>query len=118
MRAFSFAQALAAGHEPRQYRDYVLEGEAKAVLDFKMWGSSDCLRCFFTELETGNKFSLAAYARNSGEKNGRYTPRDHWIDFSWTGLEGTVFHLVTVRGKRGGIVWENAEALTGPLCGA
>jgi hypothetical protein len=115
MRAFSFAQAIAAGHEPRQYRDYVLEGEATAVLDFKMWGNSACLRCCFTELRTGNQFTLAVYNRNSGQKTDRYTPCDQRIDFSSPGIEGSVFHLVTVRGKRGGIVWESAEVLAGAI---
>ena len=117
MRTFDFAQAIAAGYEPPQYREYTLEGETTAVLDFKMWGNSVCLRCFFTEAGTGHKFTLAAYRQVFGDKTRRYTPRDRAIDFSEPGLEGRLYRLVTKRGKRGGIVWESAEELAGAFLG-
>lgn len=110
MRAFSFIQAISAGHNPRLYRDYILEGGTAATLDFKIWGESACLRCFFTEFVTGNKFTLVAHSRCLGLKTGKYTPRDQLVDFSEPGIEGTLYHVVTARGARGGLVWDRAEA--------
>ena len=111
MQAFTFAQVIAAGRDPEFYPALNQEGESTAVLDFKMWGESACLRCFFTSRDTGLKFTLAVYSRTLGKKTGRYTPRDRVIDFSEPGIEGRAYKLITKRGKRGSIVWESAEEL-------
>lgn len=53
MRPLSFAQALNLGLQPREYGTSVPEGEYIARLDFRIWGNSVNLHCFFTHMETG-----------------------------------------------------------------
>lgn len=69
MKALSFAQALSLGFQPREYGTSVPEGEFIARLDFRMWGKFVNLRCFFTHMKTGNKFSLSAYRSQSGKRH-------------------------------------------------
>lgn len=76
MRGYSFRQAIDAGCEPRSYDSPVPEGACLARLDFKIWGKHGALRCFFTELETGTKFSLPAFRFHQGQDIGQYSPRD------------------------------------------
>ncbi len=48
MRAFTFRQAIDAGYEPREYNKDIKEGTFIPVLDFKIWGNCNNLRCFFS----------------------------------------------------------------------
>ena len=111
MRAYSFRQALNAGCEPREYKEFQLEGEADAFLDFRIWGKTPCLHCYFSEFSTNRKFVLTAFNRQEGQQLDKYSARDQAIDFSAHDLEGSCYHLVTQRGARGGIVWENAKLI-------
>ena len=123
MGALSFAQALSLGFEPREYGTDVPVGEITARFDFKMWGKSVNLRCFFTNAETGKKFSLSAYRshrsehhytrRDSGNDCSAYTPEDQSIDFASGDYDGKIFRLVTRQGTRGGVLWLSAEILPG-----
>lgn len=66
MSVLSFAQALNSGFEPRECATTVSAGEITARLDFRMWGKSVNLRCFFTNADTDEKFSLSAYRSHRG----------------------------------------------------
>lgn len=123
MRAYSFRQAIDAGLEPRSYADPVPEGVSLARLEFKMWGKHASLRCFFTDLRTGAKFTLPAFRHYQGQYIGKYSPRDLDIDFSEPGIEGNVYEIVVDRGPRGGLRWEEAtpsndDSRTGTISGA
>ena len=85
-RAFSFRGAIDDGLEPREYRSMLHEEpmEVEALLDFKIWGKSPCLTCYFRNIRTGEKFCLTAFDNN---RSTRYTPRDNEIDFSEQGIE-------------------------------
>lgn len=121
MKTLSFAQALNLGFQPREYGAFVPEGEFIARLDFRIWGKSVNLRCFFTHLETGDKFSLSAYRSHFGKEhivqkpNGKthhaYMPEDGVFDFNEGEFDGRLFYLVTRQGVRGKILWESAEIL-------
>lgn len=121
MKALSFAQALNLGLHPREYGASVPEGEFIARLDFRMWGKSVNLCCFFTNMEIGEKFSLSAYRSQSGKEHivqrpdGKthhaYTPEDGVFDFAEGDLRGQRFRLVMRQGARGKILWSRAELL-------
>lgn len=121
MKALSFAQALNLGLQPREYGASVQEGEFIARLDFRMWGKSVNLRCFFTNMETGEKFNLSAYRSHSGKEHivqrpdGKthhaYTPEDGVFDFAEGDLGGQRFRLVSRQGARGKILWSSAKLL-------
>lgn len=121
MGVLSFADVVKSGLEPRKYDAAVPVGELIARLDFRMWGKSVNLRCFFTNLESGEKFSLSAFRthrgehhytlRASGKEISAYTPEDGVIDFAYGEYDGKLFRLVTRQGKRGGVLWASAEML-------
>lgn len=121
MKALSFAQALSLGFQPREYGTSVPEGEFIARLDFRIWGKSVNLRCFFTHMETGEKFSLSAYRSHSGKEHivrrpdGKthhaYTPEDGAFDFAEGDLGRRLFRLVMRQGARGKLLWSSAELL-------
>lgn len=113
MRAYSFRQAIDAGCEPRSYDSPTPEGICLARLEFKMWGKQSVLRCFFTELETGAKFSLPAFRMYQGQDIGKYAPKDHIVDFSEPGIEGGIYKLVIGQAPRGGLTWEEALLMEG-----
>ena len=111
MRAFTFRQAIDAGYEPREYNENVKEGTLIAVLDFKIWGKSNNLRCSFSTYKSGEKFSLSAYRMYRGKIYDGYLPEDLLVDFSEPGIEGNTFLLEIRRGKRGKLCWKRAEPL-------
>jgi len=121
MGVLSFAEVVKSGLEPREYDAVVPVGGITARLDFRMWGKSVNLRCFFTNLESGEKFSLSAFRthrgehhhtlRESGKECSAYTPEDEAIDFAYGEYDGKLFRLITRRGKRGGVLWASAEML-------
>ena len=112
-RAYSFTGAIEYGLEPRAYRSMLHEEpmSSEALLDFKIWGKSPCLTCYFRDIRTGNKFCLTAF---DNEKNTRYTPRDRDIDFSEQGIENGLYLVETVGTKKGGSAWANASLLLPP----
>ena len=112
-RAFSFRGAIDDGLEPREYRSMLHEEpmEAEAVLDFKIWGKSPCLTCYFRNIRTGEKFCLTAF---DNKRSTRYTPRDNDIDFSEPGIEHGLYHVRTVKTKKGTSAWATAKLLIAP----
>lgn len=108
MRGYSFSQALAAGLEPRDYKEFIFLGETVAKLDFRIWGKFANVQCYFTELNTGKKFVLYAHKKLTPDING-YFARDLKIDFGAHDIEGNIYHVVAGIGKRGGHSWESAE---------
>lgn len=120
MRAYSFRQAIDAGLEPRLYKEFQLEGEAETFLDCRIWGENPCLHCYFTKFSTDQKFVLTAFNRYFGQRIDKYSARDQDINFSAHDLEGCCYRLFTQRGKRGGIIWEEAELIpnSGTISGA
>ena len=66
MGVLSLAQAVSSGFEPQGYNAAVPVGKVTARLDFRMWSKSINLRCFFTNLESGEKFRL--YVRQQASR--------------------------------------------------
>ena len=98
MRAYSFRGALEAGLEPGAYQAEPPLGSFKARLDFKVWGKTPVLRCFFTDAN-GRKFSLIATDPKDGSR--RYTPKDGILDISAPEATGKWYALTTgVNSKR------------------
>lgn len=62
-RGFSFQATVENGFEPSDYRSLLHDESpmtAEALLDFKVWGKSPNLTCFFRNIRTGEKFRLSA----------------------------------------------------------
>jgi len=112
-RGFSYTSAVNSGFEPREYKSMLHENPmtAEALLDFKIWGKSPNLTCFFRNIRTGEKFRLSAFDNNHDQ---RYTPRDKDIDFSEPGIENGLYRVVTVKTKKGLCAWQSAELLLSP----
>ena len=85
--------------------------EVEALLDFKIWGKSPCLTCYFRNIRTGEKFCLTAFDNN---RSTRYTPRDNEIDFSEPGIEHGLYLVRTVKTKKGTSAWATAKLLIAP----
>lgn len=105
MRALTYDQAVELGLEPRDYAYEPVIGEFEAVLDFKVWGKSVNLQCFFTVPTTGERFRVSAF-RDDGK---HYTPKDGRLDFSDEGLVGGLYRLKIEKNKRGKAAWLEAE---------
>ena len=62
-RAYSFTGAIEYGLEPKAYRSRLHEEpmSSEALLDFKVWGKSPNLTCFFQNIRTGEKFRLSTF---------------------------------------------------------
>ena len=85
--------------------------DAEAILEFKVWGKSPCLGCYFRNIADGGKFVLYAY---DNAHNRRYTPRDGVIDFSEAGIENGLYRIVTRKTRTGKTTWQSAALLFGP----
>lgn len=112
-RAFSYSQAVENELEPREYESLV-DAEPmsiEALLDFKVWGKTPCLSCYFRDIRTGRKFRLTAF---NNARDRRYTPRDGNIDFSEPGIEGGLYLVVTVKTRNGKSAWQSAQRLLPP----
>ena len=105
MRALTYEQAVEQGLEPRSYAYEPVIGEFEAVLDFKVWGKSVNLQCFFTVPATGERFRVSAFR----DEAKRYTPRDGVIDFSEPGIEGSLYRLQVGHNAKGNPAWLAAE---------
>ena len=112
-RAYSFTGAIEYGLEPRAYRSMLHEKPmgCEALLDFKIWGKSPCLTCYFRDIRTGDKFCLSAF---DNKHDRRYTPRDKDIDFSEPGIENGLYLVTTMETKKGGSAWATARLLLAP----
>lgn len=111
MRAMTYEQAVELGLEPRDYAYEPVCGEFEAVLDFKVWGKSVNLQCFFTATATGERFRISAF-RKDGK---RYTPRDMQIDFADDGFVGGLYRLKVEKNKKGNAAWLSAKLLSAPV---
>ncbi len=112
-RGYSFRGAIEYGLEPREYKSMLHEEpmQAEAVLDFKIWGKSPCLTCYFRNIRTGEKFCLTAF---DNKRASRYTPRDNDLDFSEVGIEHGLYVVTTVAKKKGGSAWGTASLIFPP----
>ena len=101
------------GLEPREYKSMLRENPmtAEALLDFKIWGKSPNLTCYFRNIRTGEKFRLSAF---DNDRDRRYAPRDRRIDFSEPDIESGLYRVVTVKTKKGLCAWQSAELLLSP----
>jgi hypothetical protein len=110
MRALTYDQAVELGLEPREYAYEPVIGEFEATLDFKVWGKSVNLQCFFSVLPTGERFRVSAFR----DEAKRYTPKDGRIDFSADGLVEGLFRLKVGQNKKGRAIWLEAELVKAP----
>jgi hypothetical protein len=101
--------ALDAGLEPRDYQAKPPVGKIIAHLDFKMWGKTPVLRCFFTDQKDGAKFSLTAFRSRDGKNN--YMPQDGGIDLSAPGTDRQCYELTTTVNGKGNVVMVSALLL-------
>lgn len=111
IRGLSYASAISSGLRPCEYRSVIEASCMEAILDFKIWGKTPCLGCYFRDISTGEKFVL--YAHDDCHSR-RYTPKDLFFDFSQAGIEGSLFYLVTRKTRTGKTSWQNARLLLGP----
>lgn len=109
MRAYSFRAALDAGLEPREYSDEVPIGTFKAHLDFKIWGESPCLRCFFSNTD-GKKISISAY--RAKDNPAWYSPKDGSLDMSAPDAAGNFYIITTGINSKGKTAWLTARKLS------
>ena len=111
VRAYSYKRAVENGLNPRTYKVPDEPMDAEAILEFKVWGKSPCLGCYFRNIADGGKFVLYAY---DNAHNRRYTPRDGVIDFSEAGIENGRYRIVTRKTRTGKTTWQSAALLFGP----
>ena len=111
IRGLSFTSAIRSGLRPYEYKSAVAASCMEAILDFKIWGKTPCLGCYFRDISTGEKFVL--YAHDDCHSH-RYTPKDKAFDFNQPGIEGSLFYLVTRKTRTGKTSWRNARLLLGP----
>tara|TARA_B100000614_G_C14550499_1_gene493795 strand:+ start:1300 stop:1632 length:333 start_codon:yes stop_codon:yes gene_type:complete len=110
MRGHSFSSAIESGLEPRDYeQNDIREGEYVGVLDFKIWGKSPCLHCYFT-LTNGDKIKLTTFKPRKSSEN-IYTAQDGAFDFSAEGIEGRSFKLVVGISAKKRVAFRSAEQL-------
>ncbi|WP_165071260.1 hypothetical protein [Desulfovibrio sp. ZJ200] len=98
IRGLSFISAIKSGLRPYEYKSVIEASCMEAILDFKIWGKTPCLGCYFRDISTGKKFVL--YAHDDCHSR-RYTPKDKEFDFSQSGMEGGLFYLVTRKTRTG-----------------
>ena len=110
IRGLSYTNAIRSGLRPYEYKSVVEASCMEAILDFKIWGKTPCLGCYFRDIFTGEKFVL--YAHDDCHSH-RYTPKDKEFDFSQSGIEGSLFYLVTRKTRTGKTSWQNAKLLLG-----
>lgn len=106
MGPLSFNKALEMGKEPRDYNWKVPAGDYEGVLDFRVWGKSVNVQCFFTFV-SGEKYILSAFRTRDEEK---YSPKDQSLDFSSKeNLEGERFRLSITVNNKGRTAWNKAS---------
>lgn len=108
IRGLSYTSAIRSGLRPYEYRSLIEASCIEAILDFKIWGKTPCLGCYFRDISTGEKFVL--YAHDDCHSR-RYTPKDRVFDFSQSSIEGCLFYLVTRKTRTGKTSWQNAKLL-------
>ncbi len=92
---------------PLDHRDYSFaapEGEWTAQLDYLRWGKSSNLLCYFTDLDTGEKYFFSAF------NDAGYGPRDQSINFRYE-MPGTQYRVKTGHNARGKPYWLSAERI-------
>lgn len=58
IRGLSFTSAIRSGLRPYEYKSVIEASCLEAILDFKIWGKTSCLGCYFRDISTGEKFVL------------------------------------------------------------
>jgi hypothetical protein len=107
--ALRAAEAVALGFDPNSYERFQLpRGTWVGRLDFKIFGQSRNLLCYFTDVATGRRYVLSAWIRIE-LRSRMYCARDGVIDFSQPATEGLVYDLETNRTRAGGPAWNKAQ---------
>lgn len=93
-RGLSFGAAVDAGLNPSiyQYRDLSL-GVIQARLDFKVWGKSNSLSLYFTDLRKNKPFRISVFKNKDSDT---YSDRAGKTDFSAAGINGSVYEIEVV----------------------
>jgi len=73
------------------YQPLVPEGKYKVQLDFHAWGKSTNLFCFFTDIDSGEKYRLSVFSRQD------YKPYNGSIPFDEEPVGGHFY--ITVKSK-------------------
>ena len=97
---------------PPETADYATDCPAatwRGRLDFRVWGKSSNLFVYFTDLDTGQKWRLSVWHRDS------YRPRKDGPDFNKDVAEGHTFQILTSLGKTGWPVLVSAIPIPAPL---
>lgn len=93
-RGLSFGAATDAGLNPSVY-DYrnLSVGEVEARLDFKIWNKGSALSLHFTDLRSNRTFKIGVFKSKDADI---YSDRAGNIDFSATGINGSVYKIEIV----------------------
>jgi hypothetical protein len=90
-----------------EYSDVVGAHSYSARLDYKAWGKTSSLWCFFTLTGSGKKIAVNCFR---SRRDGRtYGPRDDSVDFSVAGNEGQLYDIHLTLSKSGHINMATAK---------
>lgn len=101
-RALSMEQVIQNNIERRTYgfKDLPV-GDIQVRLDLKLWGKHTNLQLYFTEVETGNKYTIAVFKPFNLDEFDGYCDRDQNIDFSQPYLNGRLYNFNIRKTKNG-----------------
>lgn len=91
-----------------EYQVLTEVGEFIGTLDYKKWGKSINLWCFFT-LDDGKKIKLSCFRSRDGKKI--YSAKDEKYDFSVVGNEGNKFKLTIKQTSKDTVAFVAAELI-------
>lgn len=91
------------------YTGTLPEGRYTLQLDYKAWGKSVSLWCYFTEVDSGMKVAINCF--RSRKDNKTYGPQDDSIDFAVAGNQGMLFDAYITLGKKGYMNLKTATSL-------
>ena len=98
----SFRVAVSKGYEPRLYMydpAKIPLGEMDAALDFRTWSKRIiAINCYFTKIDTGEKFVVTVYSHNN---TGRYTLPTSTVDFGQCPVKCRYSIEVAIHGSKG-----------------
>lgn len=95
------------------YSDTVSEGTYQVRLDYKAWGKTCSLWCYFTVVGSSAKDArLAVNCFRSWIIERTYGPRDSSVDFSIKGNEGTIYEVDVTLSKSGFMNLKTAKVVS------
>jgi len=115
-RALSWDDAVDAGFRPDDYQFKQLPiGRCIGALDWKIWGKTPCLACYFTA-EDGSRFRLTAFRARTGPGAGHwYTAQDGLLDMSDVEvMVGQRFHIESSVNGKGKPAWISVKPVESP----